>query len=625
MYSEANAAKSFNFPSQKYSWPLRIPVLASVTAPKSPVASAFALSLTLGDHAVLRREGSVLWGFAPVASTVSVTMDGVSLGAVPTGADGVWRITLPAMAPGGPHKFTFHCSDGSADLSLSDILFGDVFGCGGQSNMWFPVSDVFNSTEEAALADNYPDIRIMTVGAQQQAPPSPPDFTSLQQPWMLASSRTIPDFSAVCWFFAKRLMDTWKMAGVPAVPLGLISDNIGGTGIALWSSNVTLTACGSPNFEPASPNPNPSDGLLYSQLIRPLVTGPTLFTGWLWFQAEADSPPYGYNPKWYACMITSLITEWRTAMGGLKFWFGFTQLAPFWSGLDWGHGADGWQDIRNAQLATLALPNVGFASAVDIGDPQAPMGSYHPRNKQAVGYRLAASALNMVYGNATQQWRGPQLSTASISQANTDAGSTITVTAIFDFVQRGLSLRDYSCPTDLGVDSSVCSDYAVFVTPGEGAPSPKWSHLGEGFLGTAGVSCGVANHTVDSAKAACDAMPEGSAGCPHGCKGFTFVTNISNPDVALPTYFKSVLDFFPEINQSVNWQSYASDYEPRVRLPGTQAVLGQDGRSLSFTATTLRKGQQATAAGYGWATWPVSKLMNSDGLPMVPWLWQLSN
>ena len=85
------------------------------------------------------------------------------------------------------------------------------------------------------------------------------------------------------------------------------------------------------------------------------------------------------------------------------------------------------------------------------------------------------------------------------------------------------------------------------------------------------------------------------------------------------TTFCSVLDFFPETGRAVNFQSWGKDVDFRgVRLAANLTALGAD--SLVFTARTTRDGQAARAAAYGWATWPVSVVMNSDGLPMVPWI-----
>jgi len=73
-----------------------------------------------------------------------------------------------------------------------------------------------------------------------------------------------------------------------------------------------------------------------------------------------------------------MISSWRTYFNNSAF-FGFVELEP-WLGM----GA-GLAKFRTAQLAALALPNVGFAIGTDIGDPLGPFGSVHPRNKKVVG------------------------------------------------------------------------------------------------------------------------------------------------------------------------------------------------------------------------------------------------
>ena len=97
------------------------------------------LSATLGDHMVLARDAvappAMLWGFAAAGVAVTVTMDKtVQLPTVTTGADGIFRIALPPTPAGGPHAFTLNASDGYL-ATLSDVLFGEVVLCSGQSNM----------------------------------------------------------------------------------------------------------------------------------------------------------------------------------------------------------------------------------------------------------------------------------------------------------------------------------------------------------------------------------------------------------------------------------------------------------------------------------------------------------
>ena len=54
---------------------------------------------------------------------------------------GVWKVTVKPQAPGGPHTILASQDDGSK-IQLQNVLFGDVWICGGQSNMEFTVSMV---------------------------------------------------------------------------------------------------------------------------------------------------------------------------------------------------------------------------------------------------------------------------------------------------------------------------------------------------------------------------------------------------------------------------------------------------------------------------------------------------
>jgi len=79
-----------------------------------------------------------------------------------------WRQALPPTAAGGPYTITFTASTGESG-SLNDVLFGDVFLCSGQSNMQFSIPGVTNATAEAQRANDYPDIRIFSVGQGTQS------------------------------------------------------------------------------------------------------------------------------------------------------------------------------------------------------------------------------------------------------------------------------------------------------------------------------------------------------------------------------------------------------------------------------------------------------------------------
>jgi sialate O-acetylesterase len=104
--------------------------------PTTRSAVAFSLSSTLGDFMVLQRapQSAVVWGFAAPGSTVKTTFLGQPYSAT-TGADSIWRQSLPPQpATTTPMTITFSVSTGEAG-ALNDVLFGDVYICGGQSNM----------------------------------------------------------------------------------------------------------------------------------------------------------------------------------------------------------------------------------------------------------------------------------------------------------------------------------------------------------------------------------------------------------------------------------------------------------------------------------------------------------
>lgn len=127
--------------------------------------SAFRFAASLGSHMVLQRAPlrASIWGFADPGTGVKVSSSALPGSVYPTTADaaGVWQVALDAVQPGGPYTVTA-ASDAGASLQLDDVLFGDVYVCGGQSNMQMTVDLVFNASEEMQQADQYPNIRLFT-------------------------------------------------------------------------------------------------------------------------------------------------------------------------------------------------------------------------------------------------------------------------------------------------------------------------------------------------------------------------------------------------------------------------------------------------------------------------------
>ncbi|MBK7562165.1 MAG: hypothetical protein IPI68_11820 [Chitinophagaceae bacterium] len=133
-------------------------------------------------------------------------------------------------------------------------------------------------------------------------------------------------------------------------------------------------------------NENSLPSLCYNAMINPLI--PFAFQGVLWYQGESNAGrSYQYRKA-----FPLLINDWRQKWDNPNMPFYFVQLATFNTSGNSNEGC-GWAELREAQTMTLAMPNTGMCVTTDIGIPW----DIHPTNKQDVGKRLAAIALNNIY------------------------------------------------------------------------------------------------------------------------------------------------------------------------------------------------------------------------------------
>lgn len=392
----------------------------------------------------------VVWGFDVPGSQVKVSLVGTS-DSIVTQADstGVWRQTLPQMAPGGPYNITFTSSSGG-QAELTDVLFGDVYVCGGQSNMQFTVSSALNASAEIAAANN-PNIRIFTVGQGTQSNTPLSDLETIEQNWTAATPASIGGgefvyFSAICWFFGR------DVNAATGRPIGLISNNWGGTCLERWAPTSVSAPCGKGTTVP----------ILYNAMIAPYTVGPMTVSGFLWSQGEcnADSNSTAY----YGCAFGAFMDSWRNAFGNSDAFFAFELLPAYIADSTFSPYSLPYE--RAAQLMGLNATgaNVVVASGLDLGDPQAPHGSVHPRNKQTVGARMSAAALNLVYGKDVP-YLNPSYTNATQQTLNNNL--VVTVTFGLSTVYDGLYLaQGVVCPTGLGVPASECSWYDVQTVDG---------------------------------------------------------------------------------------------------------------------------------------------------------------
>ncbi|HRE06952.1 MAG TPA: sialate O-acetylesterase [Opitutaceae bacterium] len=342
------------------------------------------------DHLVLQRDQPItVWGVAAPGEGVRVTFEPHSV-ATTAGGDGRWRLQLPGRkASRSPQELVV---EGTNRIVIRDVLVGDVWLCAGQSNMQMSVQHASHAEDEIAAAA-HPLIREFKVAAQFATEPR--DTVAGQ--WQVCSPTTVGSFSATAYFFARDLHRELD------VPIGLVTSAYGNSPIASWRDATALAA------EPvvtqwwsrqlaASPPPRPhrQPSVCFNGMIHPLI--PFSLRGVLWYQGESDASETPHLASLYARQFQGLIGEWRRHFGR-ELPFFWVQLAGFGKS-----GARDWVGVRAAQSTALALPRTGQAIAIDVGDAA----NIHPKNKQAVGARLARLALNREYGIARED-SGPVL------------------------------------------------------------------------------------------------------------------------------------------------------------------------------------------------------------------------
>lgn len=357
-----------------------------------------------GDHMVLQKspQRAVLWGYGPEGEQVTVyltTSTVLQKVSSPPVTKGIWRVTLEPVDAGGP--YSIYAVSESSISSLKDVLFGDIWLCGGQSNMLFTTSQIFNATEEKALSSKYPHVRpFMT--ALNMSKTELIDLIQVEIPWSVPNASVLADFSAVCWLFGRYMYDKLKY------PIGLVESSWGGTAVETWSSSRALKQCGLLQSEDNSLR---NSTVLWNAMIHPFLNM-TIY-GAIWYQGEANTD---YHKDKYNCSFPAMINDWRMAFhqgsGGQTasdFPFGFVQLSTNKkTSTD-----DGFPDIRWHQTADMGfvpnsrMKNTFMAVALDLPDETSPYGTIHPRDKQDVALRLTLAARAVAYGEKDVSFQGP--------------------------------------------------------------------------------------------------------------------------------------------------------------------------------------------------------------------------
>ncbi|XP_032368216.1 sialate O-acetylesterase [Etheostoma spectabile] len=353
-----------------------------------------------GDHMVLQKspERAVLWGYGPEGALVTLYLSGPfeQKTSPVTVTKGIWQVTLDPVEAGGPYNVTATVQNNKA--TLTDVLFGDIWLCGGQSNMWLKTSEIFNASEELDLAAKFPHVRTF-MASLERSETELTDLIKVELPWSVPPAN-VSEFSAVCWLFGRYLYMTLQY------PIGLVESCWGGTPVEAWSSSRALQQCGLQQTNGPKDN-----SVLWNAMIHPLLT--MTIKGAIWYQGESNAD---YHQEKYSCSFPAMIDDWRMAFhlgsGGQTahdFPFGFVQLSTN----EKGSTSDAFPNIRWHQTAdTGYVPNARMqktfmAVALDLPDETSPLGTIHPRDKQDVAYRLTLGARAVAYNEKDVSFLGP--------------------------------------------------------------------------------------------------------------------------------------------------------------------------------------------------------------------------
>lgn len=191
------------------------------------------LSSLLSDGMVLQRNAKVtLWGKSAPGQPVRITFQDRTAGTVAC-ADGHWQVQLDDLKPGGPYTLTISAEE---ERVISDVLVGDVWVLGGQSNMELPVARTLDKLADEVRNVHLPHIRAFAV-------PQIYDFHGPREEvrdgrWIAATGDDVLAFSAAGFFFARHLHERY------GVPIGLIQTAVGGTPVEAWMREETLRRIG---------------------------------------------------------------------------------------------------------------------------------------------------------------------------------------------------------------------------------------------------------------------------------------------------------------------------------------------------------------------------------------------
>lgn len=359
------------------------------------------LPSVFASNSVLQRGAPIkVWGRATPGKQVTVSFGGSSDTAA---ADykGNFTATLPAIAEANAEGQTMTVTDGETTLTFDNILVGDVWLCGGQSNMRWSLNTVDDADALIADAANYPNIRLYN---QNDSYAAAPQFDTAGGNWAVCTSDSAKAFSGVGYLFGKGLhLDK-------NVPVGLISAAYGGSRLEAWMSYRAIHS--DPRFEALDGRLSATDKrrptYLYNAMLKP-IEGYAI-KGMIFYQGEANT----YDAALYRDLFPAFCRDFRENWGMGNLPIVYAQISAY----DSPYASENWVGLRQAQADALTdIPNAAIVVTMDIGEQD----NIHPKNKQPVADRMLLAAKALAYGDETI-YRSPAVSEAQFS------GNSVTLT-----------------------------------------------------------------------------------------------------------------------------------------------------------------------------------------------------
>lgn len=366
----------------------------------------------LGSNMVLQQQSAVkLWGWGEPNEKVTITTswDNKTYPAVTVTGNATWMLTVQTPAAGGPYTIQLK---GNNSMLLTNILIGEVWVCSGQSNMEMCGRWGLRDIKAEYATAHLKNIRLFRI--TKTAAPFPQ--LDCEGAWQQSDSNSLESFSAVAYFFGKKLNSTLN------VPIGLVETCWGGSSAEVWTPDSVIRKDAVLKAAATTVLPNGQvphqPGYLYNAMIAPITNFSV--AGTIWYQGENNTQAASTYQK----LFTTMIASWRKAWDkDLPFYY--VQIAPFRY-----HLKNIGALLREAQAKSMTVPNTGMVVTTDITPDT---NDVHPHNKHDVGLRLANYALAATYHQPDIEYRSPLF-----QRMHTDKDK---ITAYIDFAEQGLVIK----------------------------------------------------------------------------------------------------------------------------------------------------------------------------------------